>query len=46
MLDLFDQRVIRWSMRHRQDRQRVLRAVQMRHGRHPVILHSDRGSQF
>jgi len=37
-------------MHHRQDRQMVLRAVEMavwqRQGDGPVILHSDRGSQF
>ncbi|MCO5055740.1 IS3 family transposase [Thermomonas sp.] len=50
VLDLFDQRVVGWSMHHRQDRQMVIRAVQMavwqRQDNHPVILHSDRGSQF
>ena len=50
VLDLFDQRVVGWSMHHRQDRQMVIRAVQMavwqRQGSDPVILHSDRGSQF
>ena len=50
VLDLFDQRVVGWSMHHRQDRQMVIRAVQMavwqRRGSDPVILHSDRGSQF
>ena len=50
VLDLFDQRVVGWSMHHRQDRQMVIRAVQMavwqRQGTGPVILHSDRGSQF
>lgn len=50
VLDLFDQRVVGWSMHHRQDRQMVIRAVQMavwqRQGAEPVILHSDRGSQF
>lgn len=50
VLDLFDQRVVGWSMHDRQDRQMVIRAVQMavwqRQGRHLVILHSDRGSQF
>lgn len=48
VLDLFDQRVVGWSMHHRQDRQMVTRAVQMavwqRQGRDLVILHSDRGS--
>lgn len=50
VLDLFDQRVVGWSMHHRQDRHMVIRAVQMavwqRQGAEPVILHSDRGSQF
>ena len=50
VLDLFDQRVVGWSMHHRQDRQMVIRAVQMavwqRQGSHPLILHSDRGSQY
>lgn len=50
VLDLFDQRVVGWSMHHRQDRQMVIRAVQMavwqRQGDHEVILHSDRGGQF
>lgn len=48
VLDLFDQRVMSWSMQHRQDRQMVIRAVQMavwqRQERHSVILRSDRGS--
>lgn len=50
VLDLFSQRVMGWSMHHRQDRQMVIRAVQMavwqRQESHQVILHSDRGSQF
>ncbi|MCD9088689.1 IS3 family transposase [Stenotrophomonas sp. SY1] len=50
VLDLFDQRVLGWSMHHRQERKMVIRAVQMavwqRQGRDLVILHSDRGSQF
>ncbi|QNH24297.1 IS3 family transposase [Xanthomonas theicola] len=50
VLDLFDHRVVGWSMHHRQDRQMVIRAVQtavwQRQGDEPVILHSDRGSQF
>ena len=29
VLDLFDQRIVGWSMHHRQDRQMVIRAVQM-----------------
>lgn len=50
VLDLFDHRVVGWSMHHRQDRQMVIRAVPMavwqRQGNERVILHSDRGSQF
>jgi len=50
VLDLFDQRVVGWSTHHRQDRQMVIRAVQMavwqRQGSDRVVLHSDRGSQF
>ena len=50
VLDLYSHLVVGWSMHHRQDRQMVIRAVQMavwqRHGTEPVILHSDRGSQF
>lgn len=50
VLDLFDQRVVGWSMHHRQDRQMVIRAVQMavwrRQESYEVILHSDRGTQF
>ncbi|WP_243352114.1 IS3 family transposase [Stenotrophomonas acidaminiphila] len=50
VLDLFDQRIVGWSMNHRQDRQMVIRAVQMavwqRQEQHRLILHSDRGSQF
>lgn len=50
VLDLFDHRIVGWSMHHRQDRQMVIRAVQMavwqRQESEPVILHSDRGSQF
>ncbi|MBS0599234.1 IS3 family transposase [Pusillimonas sp. CC-YST705] len=50
VLDLFDQRIVGWSMHHRQDRQMVIRAVQMavwqRQEQHRLILHSDRGSQF
>lgn len=50
VLDLFDQRVVGWSMHHRQDRQMVIRAVQMalwqRQGSEPFILHSIRGTQF
>ncbi|MEN9493388.1 MAG: hypothetical protein RJA63_3837 [Pseudomonadota bacterium] len=50
VLDLFDQRIVGWSMHHRQDRQMVIRTVQMavwqRQSGHQVVLHSDRGSQF
>lgn len=50
VLDLFSKLVIGWSMHHRQDRQMVIRAVEMavwqRHEEGSVILHSDRGSQF
>ncbi len=50
VLDLFSKLVVGWSMHHRQDRQIVVRAVEMavwqRQGDWPVILHSDRGSQF
>ena len=50
VLDLYDQRIVGWSMHARQDRQMVIRAVQMavwqRQGSDEVILHSDRGSHF
>jgi putative transposase len=50
VIDLCSKLVIGWSMHHRQDRQMVLRAVEMaiwqRQGGWSVILHSDRGSQF
>lgn len=50
VLDLFDHRVVGWSMHHRQDRQMVIRVVQTAvwqlQQNEPVILHSDRGSQF
>jgi putative transposase len=50
VIDLFSKLVIGWSMHHRQERQMVLRAVEMaiwqRQGGWSVILHSDRGSQF
>jgi putative transposase len=50
VIDLFSKLIIGWSMHHRQDRQMVMRAVEMalwqRQGEAPVILHSDRGSQF
>lgn len=50
VIDLFSKLVIGWSMHHRQDRQMVIRAVEMAiwqgQGGWSVILHSDRGSQF
>ena len=50
VMDLFDKRVVGWSMHHRQDRQMVIRAVQMAVGqrkfKEPLVLHSDRGCQF
>ena len=50
VLDLYSDIVVGWSMSHRQDRQLVLQAVLMalwqRIDRSPVILHSDRGTQF
>ena len=50
VIDLFFKLVIGWSMHHRQDRQMVIRAVEMaiwqRQGGWSVILHSDRGGQF
>jgi putative transposase len=50
VLDLFDHRVVGWSMHHGQDRQMEVRAVQtavwQRQHNDPVILHLDRSSQF
>lgn len=50
VLDLATRRVIGWSMRPSLDRQLVLQAVLMalwqRPGDSPVILHSDRGTQY
>jgi len=50
VIDLFSKLVIGWSMHYRQDRQMVIRAVEMaiwqRRGGWSVVLHSDRGSQF
>ncbi len=50
VIDLFSKLVVGWSMHHRQDRQMVIRAVEMavwqRQESFDVILHSDRGSQF
>src|SRR6056297_775834 len=50
VVDLFSKLVMGWSMHHRQDRQMVIRAVEMavwqRRNTGTVILHSNRGSQF
>ncbi len=50
VVDLFGGKVVGWSMSTTQDRQLVLKAVLMacwqRPNREPVILHSDRGTQF
>lgn len=50
VLDLYDHVIVGWSMHRSQDRQVVLRAVEMavwqREGGGNIILHSDRGSQF
>jgi putative transposase len=50
VLDLATRHVIGWSMRQSLDRQLVLQAVLMalwqRPGNAPVILHSDRGTQY
>ena len=50
VIDLYGGKVVGWSMSTTQDRQLVLKAVLMacwqRPGRKPVILHSDRGTQF
>ena len=50
VIDLYSKKVVGWSMSARQDRQLVLQAVLMavwqRKGKSPVILHSDRGTQF
>ncbi len=50
VIDLYSKLVVGWSMHHRQDRQMVIRAVEMaiwqRQGHWSVILHSDRGCQF
>ena len=50
VIDLFSKVVVGWSMHHRQDRQMVIRAVEMavwqRQANCDVVLHSDRGSQF
>jgi len=50
VLDLYTKQVVGWSMSRRQQRSLVLQAVLMalwqREERIPVILHSDRGTQF
>jgi putative transposase len=50
VLDLYSGKVVGWSMAPVQDRHLVLKAVMMaswqRSDRNPVILHSDRGTQF
>lgn len=50
VIDLFHGGVIGWSMAATQDRHLVLRAVRMacwqRTDKNPVVLHSDRGTQF
>lgn len=50
VIDLYSKLVLGGFMHHRQDRHRVMRAVDMaigqRQGGWSVILHSDRGSQF
>lgn len=50
VLDLFSHKVVGWSMSGVQDRHLVLKAVVMACWQHPhrapVVLHSDRGTQF
>lgn len=50
VLDLYSKLIVGWPMHYRQDRHMVIRAVEMavwqRQGKVPVVLHSDRGSQF
>jgi putative transposase len=50
VIDLYARLVVGWSMSAVQDRQLVLQAVLMalwqRQDRSPVVLHSDRGTQF
>lgn len=50
VLDLFSNKIVGWSMSPVQDRHLVLKAVMMagwqRADREPVVLHSDRGTQF
>lgn len=50
VMDLYSGKIVGWSMSSVQDRHMVLKAVMMacwqRADRDPVILHSDRGTQF
>lgn len=50
VVDLYHGQVVGWSMSHRMETQLVIQAVLMalwkKKNRMPVILHSDRGSQF
>jgi putative transposase len=50
ILDLYTRRVVGWSMSNRLAREFVIRAVLMalgqRSGDGPIILHSDRGTQY
>lgn len=50
VLDLYSQLIVGWSMHHRQDRQMVIRAIEMavwqRQSDEEIVVHSDRGSQF
>ena len=50
VLDLFNHQIVGWSMSDIQDRHMVIKAVLMacwqRPDREPLVLHSDRGTQF
>ena len=50
VLDLYSHKIVGWSMSGTQDRQMVIKAVMMacwqRPDREPLVLHSDRGTQF
>lgn len=50
VIDLYSKQVVGWSMSGRQERSLVLQAVLMalwqREERTPIVLHSDRGTQF
>lgn len=51
VIDLYNKAVVGWSMSRRQDRQLVLSAAlmalwQRESAKEPVVLHSDRGTQF